>query len=258
MRNITFSLLGYQRLFETVKIRNIFIFRMKGECMKYVLLIVLIVAVLITAGCISENKKTVVKPVQTTALSAKTSPSTVQPSLTADTRPEVVVNSDPLKTIKDSELWFTMQVPETWKVTTERISNPEGYEGLVYVTYLYDNPLLFNTHVFYIITYAITRDIDQTVRNTYRDTWTPLPNESTVKINGITFDRFESRSTDNVKVAYVVRKSSANERGFASVIEYSLESSSQYQQKDFESFISTFQYKGAKEIKSATGEEIKR
>jgi hypothetical protein len=55
-----------------------------------------------------------------------------------------------------------------------------------------------------------------------------------------------------------VRKSSANERGFASVIEYSLDSSSQYQRKDFESFISTFQYEGAKEIKSAAGEEIKR
>jgi hypothetical protein len=165
-----------------------------------------------------------------------------------------MVTLGPLKTIKDSELWFTMQVPESWVVLTERISNQEGYEGLVYVTYLHDNPVLFNTHEFYIITYAVTRNFDQAVRDTYRNR---KMNESTVTINGITFDRFESKTDDHVKVAYVVRKSSANERGFASVIEYSHNSSSQYQQKDFESFLSTFQYKGAKEIKSVAGEEIK-
>jgi hypothetical protein len=55
-----------------------------------------------------------------------------------------------------------------------------------------------------------------------------------------------------------VRKISANERGFASVIGYSLNASSEYQQKDFESLISTFDYKDAKEIKSAVGEEIQR
>ena len=97
--------------------------------------------------------------------------------------------------------------------------NPEGYSGLVFITYLYNNPILFNTHEFYIITYAISRDWDQAVRNSYRIILTPLPIESTVTINGITLDRFESKTNDNVKVAYVVRKSSANERGFASVIE---------------------------------------
>jgi hypothetical protein len=194
-------------------------------------------------------------PAQTTAPPVSTSSPALQPSSTTVTPQEVTVTSGPLKTIKDSELWFTMQVPETWEVTTKRISNPEGYEGLVYFTYLYDNPVLFNTHEFYIITYAITRNFDQAVRDTYRNR---KMNESTVKINGITFDRFESKSDDNVKVAYVVRKSSANERGFASLIEYSLNASSQYQQKDFEYFISTFHYKGAKEIRSAAGEEIKR
>jgi hypothetical protein len=147
-----------------------------------------------------------------------------------------------------------MQVPESWKVSTERIPNPEGYEGLVYVTFLHDNPVLYNDHEFYIITYAITRNFDQTLRENYRN---KKMNESAVTINGITFDRFESKTDDQVKVAYVVRKSSANERGFASLIEYSLNASSQYQQTDFESLISTFQHKGAKEIKLAAGEEIK-
>ena len=225
--------------------------------MKYLFFIVLLVAVVITAGCVGGDKETVVEPVQTTALSVSTPP-TVQPPFTADTHKKIIVTSSPLKTIKDSELWFTMQVPESWEVKTGRISNPEGYEGLVYMTYLHDNPVPFNTHEFYIITYAISRSQDQSFRNYYRDKWTPLPNESTIIINGITFDRFESKTDNDVQVAYVVRKISANERGFASVIEYSLDSSSQYQRKDFESFISTFQYEGAKEIKSAAGEEIKR
>jgi hypothetical protein len=83
-------------------------------------------------------------------------------------------------------------------------------------------------------------------------------NESTVIISGITFDRFESKSDDKVKVVYVVRKSSANERGFASLIVYTFNSSSQYQQEDFESLISTFHYGTAKDIKLAAGDEIKR
>jgi len=217
-------------------------------------LIVLTIAC--SSGCtrpMSPPSSNLTMPARTTAPPLSTS-SAVPPSSTIVTPQEVMVTLGPLKTIKDSELWFTLQVPESWEVTTERMSNPEGYAGLVYVTYLYNNPLLFNTHEFYIITYAISRDWDQAVRDTYRNR---KMNESTVTINGITFDRFESKTDDHVKVAYVVRKGSANERGFASVIEYSLNSSSQYQQKDFESFLLTFRYLGAKEIKSAAGEEIK-
>jgi len=216
----------------------------------------IVVTIACSSGCtrpMSPPSSNQTMPARTTAPPVSTS-SAVPPSSTTVTPQEVMVTSGPLKTIKDSELWFTMQVPESWVVSTERMSNPEGYEGLVYVTYLYDNPVLFNNHEFYIITYAITRNFDQAFRDSYRNT---KMNESTVTINGIIFDRFESKTDDHVKVAYVVRKGSANERGFASVIEYSLNSSSQYQQKDFESFLSTFQYKGAKEIKTAAGEEIK-
>ena len=216
----------------------------------------IVLTIVCSSGCtrpMSPPSSNRTMPARTTAPPLSTS-SAVPPSSTIVTPQEVMVTLGPLKTIKDSELWFTLQVPESWEVTTERMSNPEGYAGLVYVTYLYNNPLLFNTHEFYIITYAISRDWDQAVRDTYRNR---KMNESTVTINGITFDRFESKTDDHVKVAYVVRKGSANERGFASVIEYSLNSSSQYQQKDFESFLLTFRYLRAKEIKSAAGEEIK-
>ena len=216
----------------------------------------MVLAIACSSGCTqsidSPSAKNRTIPAPTTPPTASPSKPNIQPHFTTIAPKEVVQTLGPLKTIKDSELWFTMQVPESWNVTTERIPNPGGYEGLTYITHLYDG------NVFYIITYAITRGQDQDIRNYFRASWTPLPNESTVTINGITFDRFESKSYDNIDVAYVVKKSSANERGFASLIEYSLNSSSKDQQKNFESFISTFQYKGAKEIKSATGEEIKR
>ena len=218
---------------------------------------VMVLAIAGSSGCAGPVAENQTMPAGTTAPRVSTSSPVITPSSTTIRPQEELVTPGPSKTIKDSELWFTMQVPASWEVTTERISNSEGYEGLVYLTYLYDDPDLSDAHQFYIFTYAITRGQDQAVRTLYRDTWTPLPNESTVTINGITFDRFESRTDSNVKVAYVVRKGSANERGFASVIEYSVNSSGQYRQKDFESFISTFQYKSAKDIKSAAGEEIK-
>jgi hypothetical protein len=214
----------------------------------------MVLGLVVISGCTrplsSPASENLTVPVQTTAPTVPTLSPTIQPSLTTIAPQKVIVTLGPLKTIKDSELWFTMQVPESWKVTTERISNPEGYEGLGYETILYNNE-------FFILTYAISRSQDQSFRGYYRDKWTPLPNESTVVINGITFDRFESKTDNDVKVAYVVRKISANERGFASVIGYSLNTSSEYQQVDFESLISTFDYKDAKEIKSAVGEEIK-
>ena len=136
-------------------------------------------------------------------------------------------------------------------VTTEQLSIPEGYRGLGFETSLYGKE-------FHIFTYGITRNQDQDFRNYYRRFWTPLPNETTVTMNGVSYDRFESKSGGNISVAYVVRKGSWNERGYASVIEYFIDSDSQYQQKDFESVISTFRYVTARDIGSATGEEIIR
>jgi hypothetical protein len=182
----------------------------------------------------------------------------ITPSFTTATTQETVVNPGPLKTIRDSDLLFTMQVPESWEVRTEKMPIPEGYSGIVYTTYLYNYQGFVNTREFYIITYAISRDYDQALRTFYRTSWTPHPNESTVRINGITFDRFESKTKDTVNVGYVVRKSSANARGFASVIEYFVNSSSQYRQQDYESFISTFRYTGGNDMKSLVGEEIKK
>jgi hypothetical protein len=164
----------------------------------------------------------------------------------------------PLKILKDYDSGFTIQVPASWDVITEKMPIPEGYSGIVYLTSLYNNQGFVNTHEFFILTYASSRDYDQTMRTYFRDTWTPKAMETTVRINGITLDRFESKITDDISVAYVARKSSANERGFASVIECSVNTSSEYNQQDYESNISRFRYLDANSIKTAPGEEIKK
>jgi hypothetical protein len=217
----------------------------------------LIVLILI-AGCTSPQRdisngseiQTIPSAVVTVASVFTSESITTPPSVVPSQK--VLVTPGPLKTVKDPELWFTLQVPESWVVTTERLSNPEGYMGLVYETSLYP------ADQFHILTYAITRNQDQDLRNYYRRSWTPDLNETTVVINGIAFDRFELTSGADVSVAYVVRKGSANERGLASVIEYSTDSSGPYLQKDYESLISTFSYIPGDEINDIAGEEIQR
>ena len=54
---------------------------MKVENMKYLLFIVLLVAVILTAGCVSENKKTVITPTQTTTVPTIVVTTTSSPSL---------------------------------------------------------------------------------------------------------------------------------------------------------------------------------
>ena len=54
---------------------------MKEETMKYLLILVLLVAVIITTGCVSENKKTDVNPAQTTTVSTMVVTTPSSPSL---------------------------------------------------------------------------------------------------------------------------------------------------------------------------------
>jgi thiol-disulfide isomerase/thioredoxin len=69
--------------------------------MKYLLFIVLIVAILATAGCVSENKNTIVTPLQTkmvqTVIVTTTVPSTVTPSIQPLKTEPVADNSAPGK-----------------------------------------------------------------------------------------------------------------------------------------------------------------
>jgi hypothetical protein len=158
------------------------------------------------------------------------------------------------KTLKDSELSFTLNIPETWNATAFWERGYGTWIGYYFFTRLgIEEPVYNQTGIWgqinrtrlTIMTYAITKNQDQDYRNGYRQNWIPAPAESTENINGITFDRFESKE-EGTAVAYVVRKASANEKGYATVIWYYV-SASECQQ-ELENIIHTFRYLSKREI----------
>jgi hypothetical protein len=154
------------------------------------------------------------------------------------------------KDLRDSELLFTLRVPVEWNVSTWRMSTSDP-EVMVYRTSLRDN------NVFYIDTYTVSRSQDQAYRDRFRQ-GVPAPAESTVTIHGIVYDRFESSSGGKTTVAYVARKGSANERGYASVIVFSADDSRRFEREDFEAVVSSFRYFSADAANTTPGQEIER
>jgi len=157
------------------------------------------------------------------------------------------------KTLKDSKLWFKITVPEDWNATTEW----EAGDGLYFYTDLgieeqkigADGVVerWLNSTTITITTYTITKNQDQYFRNYYREQWYPKPTESIERINGITFNRFESKGNVTA-VVYVCQKSSANERGFATLIRYYVSSSGC--QEELEQIVHSFRYLSANEANS--------
>ena len=62
----------------------------------------------------------------------------------------------------------------------------------------------------------------------------------------IIYDRFESTSNGKTTVAYVARKGSANERGYASVLVFTADTSNRFEKEDFEKIVSSFRYFSAR------------
>jgi hypothetical protein len=77
-------------LHEYYKIRKYIITQIKGEGMKYLLFVLLLVTVLITAGCTSENKNVVVTPTQTTSQIPTTTLSVSHPTTASSMAPTTV------------------------------------------------------------------------------------------------------------------------------------------------------------------------
>jgi hypothetical protein len=241
------------------------IFKLKGyfnhpdkiSSMKYYLipLMLIVVSGIFFTGCTqSSGSAPVIPSVPATTVST---PEPFTPVLTpaATGVPQQVVTIihqvSLLKNLKDSELLFTLQVPVEWNVSTHRLTNPDNYEGLVYQTDLVGD------NVFYIHTYTISRSQDQAYRDQFRK-WSPAPTETTVTINEITYDRFESGSDGKTRVAYVARKSSANERGYASVLVFTADTGNRFEKDDFERVVSSFRYYGGSVAGTMPGEEIPR
>jgi len=155
------------------------------------------------------------------------------------------------KDIKDSEHLFSLQVPEEWYVKTYRLNIADNSEGLIYQTDLVED------NVFYIQTFAASPNQDLAYRDQFRK-WSPSPTETTVKINEITYDRFESATGGRISVAYIARKSSANERGYSSVIVFVADAGNRFKKEDFEKIVASFRYFSGSDAGSMPGEEIAR
>ena len=220
-----------------------------------IILIAIAVAGVFFAGCMQfsgNGPATTAVPVTGTPV---TEPAVIVPVTEATDIPQQVVTIihqvSRVRDIKDSELLFALQVPVEWDVKTYRLNNPDNSEGLVYRTDLVGDDM------FFVVTYAISRSQDQAYRDQFRK-WSPAPVETTVTMNQITYDRFESTSDGRTRVAYVARKSSANERGYASMISFVADSGDRFQKEDFEKVVSTFAYFPADATGTMPGEEIPR
>lgn len=156
-----------------------------------------------------------------------------------------------LKDIRDRDLLFTLQVPVEWNPSTTLLKNADDSEGLIYRTDLVPGD------VFYILTYTDSRNQDQGYRDQFRK-WTPAPAETTVTSGGVTWDRFESSSNGKTQVAYVARKGSANERGYASVLVFTADDSDRFQKDDFEKVVASFSYFSAHAADTVPGSDIPR
>jgi hypothetical protein len=218
-------------------------------------LMLIVVSGIFFAGCTQAPGSSPVTPVVPAATLPPQETAPPVPTAVATAVPEQVVTIihqvSQVRDIKDSELLFALQVPVEWDVTTHKLVNPEDTEGLGYQTDL------LGDNVFTIQTYAISRSQDQAYRDTFRK-WSPAPVETTVTINDITYERFESTSDGTTRVAYVARKSSANERGFASVLIFTAHTSNPFEKEDFEKVVSSFRYFPASVAGTMPGTEIER
>ena len=225
--------------------------------MKYyaIPLIAIVVVSIFFVGCTQSQGTVPVTPAVPVTTPPTPEPASPVPAAAATSAPQQVVTIihqvSLLKDIKDSDLLFMLKVPVEWDVTTYRLNNPDDSEGLEYRTDLVKD------NVFYIYTYTASRSQDQAYRDQFRK-WSPAPAETTVTINEITYDRFESASSGKTHVAYVARKSSANERGYASVIVFLADTSDRFQKDDFERVVSSFRYFTAYSASAMPGTEIER
>lgn len=220
----------------------------------------LIVALALVAGC-TQSQPAAVPPPDTTQAPAAQPPATAEVQATAPApagttaAPAATVTViryvENQKAWKDTTTQIAFRAPASWQVATRQVDTPEGTQGLEYKTELVKGD------VFYIMTFPISRSQDQDYRNAIR-MWAPAPEETTVTINGIVFDRFESAGTDKTQVAYVARKSSANDIGFSSVLFYTADTTKQFEKDDFEDVVSTFTYLTKESKSTAPGTEIPR
>jgi hypothetical protein len=219
------------------------------------LTIILVIALILSAGC-TQPALTPQQDIRPTTVETTLPATTVVPTVnvTTSTPKEVVTvirYVAPVKTWKNSDLHFGFDAPQDWAVTTRQLTTPDGSQGLEFQTDLLPNDR------FYIRTYPVSRNQDQDYRNTFRK-WVPAPDETTATYNNIVYDRFESVSNGRAQIAYVARKSSASDIGYASVLVFTTNASHSFQREDFENVVASFTHFSADKAPVMTGYEIPR
>jgi hypothetical protein len=226
-----------------------------------ILLFLGVIACILIAGCTQSSGTGPVTTAVPVTSPSPTEPATPVPAAAATAVPTTAATSAPqqvvtiihqiplLKDVKDSERLFSLQVPVDWNVSTHRLTNPENFIGFMYQTDLVSN------NTFYIHTYINYQNRDQNYRDDCRRE-SPAPNETTVTINGITFDRFESTANGTTNVTYVARTISTNERGYLSVLAFSANASNRFEKEDYDRIVSSFRYYSKDDISTMPGEEI--
>jgi hypothetical protein len=183
------------------------------------------------------------------ATPAPTAADTAVPTSTPQEIVTIVHLVSQVKDVKDSELLFSLQVPVEWSVSTYRLENPENFEGFMYQTNLVKN------NTFYIHTFTNYRSREQNYRDDCLRS-SPAPNVTTVTINGLTFDRFESTANGRTNVTYVPRKNDVNDYGYMSVLAFSANTSNRFETEDYDKVVSSFRYYSKDNISSMPGVEI--
>jgi hypothetical protein len=215
-----------------------------------IFLILVVIACIFPAGCVQSSGTSTVTPAVPQASVPTPEPATPVPTAAATSAPFEVVTViryvSPLKDVKDSYLLFTLQVPVEWNVSTYRLIKSDTPD------YRTD---LFADNAFSVYTYYFSQDKDHAYRDQFRQ-WSPAPTETTVTIHDITYDRFESTADGKTNVSYIMRKSSANKRGYASVLVFTARDSNRFEKEDFEKVVSSFRYYSKEDISTMPGEEI--
>lgn len=206
------------------------------------LIVVILISFVLMAGCAVSSGKHMA-PV--TGNPATPSPVTTAPAVSVSramspaappSAPQVTVTViryvPQLKDLRDPELLFVVQVPAEWNVSTWRLMKADLPD------YRTD---LVSGGVFSVWSYPASRSREQAYRDQYRQ-WSPAPDESTVTINGIRYDRFESRSAGYTSVAYIMDTNSANERGYACVLVFTARDCNRFEKEDFEKVVSSFRH----------------
>jgi hypothetical protein len=178
------------------------------------------------------------------------SPTPTEAVTAATTVPQPVVTVihyiSQTKDIKDAELLFALRVPVEWNVSSYQLMRTDTPD--------YRTDLAAGT-VFSIYSYYYSQNKDEVYREQFRQ-WSPAPTETSVTINDITFDRFESTANGTTNVSYIMRGSSANERGYASVLVFTARDSNRFEKEDFEKIVSSFRYFDGRSASTEPGEEI--